>query len=63
MKALIFSEIKRQEAKRRLIATKQARKTFSSAATLQRRASLVGSGVKWRITNLRQVADAMAKWA
>jgi hypothetical protein len=25
--------------------------------------SLVGDGAKWQITNLRQVATAMAKWA
>jgi len=28
----------------------------------QRQVSLVGDGAKWRITNLRQVAGAMAKW-
>jgi hypothetical protein len=30
---------------------------------LQRRASLVGNGAKWRITNFSQVAQAMSKWA
>jgi len=29
----------------------------------QRRASLVGDGAKWRITNFKQVARAMSKWA
>ena len=46
---------------RLLAAVKQARKNARAATALQRRASLVGGGLKWRITNLRQVAEAMAK--
>ena len=34
-----------------------------AAAALQERASLVGKGAKWRITNFKQVARAMSKWA
>jgi hypothetical protein len=34
-----------------------------SALAYQRQVSLVGDGAKWQITNLRQVAAAMAKWA
>jgi hypothetical protein len=32
------------------------------AEMVQRRVPLVGSGAKWRITNLREVAQAMAVW-
>ena len=63
MKVLRYSEIKANEAKRRLTTVRQARKGLRSATALQRRVSLVGGGAKWRITNLRQVAGAMAKWA
>ena len=34
-----------------------------AAAAQQRRASLVGDGAKWRITNFKQVARAMSQWA
>ena len=63
MKVLRYSEVKEKEAKRRLATVQQARKGLRSAAVLQRRSSLVGGGARWRITNLRQVAGAMAKWA
>ncbi len=63
MEDLIYSEVKEQEVKRRLAAAKQARRNALAATALQGRASLVGGGSKWRITNLRQVAEAMAKWA
>jgi hypothetical protein len=33
------------------------------AACFQGRASLVGAGVKWRITNFKQVARALPTWA
>lgn len=42
---------------------RQAKKGLSAASTLQQRASLVGDGAKWKITNFRQVAGAMAEWA
>ena len=63
MKVLRHSEVKENEANRRLATVRQARKGLRSAAALQHRSSLVGGGAKWRITNLRQVAGAMAKWA
>ena len=62
MTMLRFSELKEQEANRRVQTIRQARKGSRAAALLQRRASLVGDGAKWRITNFRQVAGAMAKW-
>jgi hypothetical protein len=63
VKVLLHNEVKTQETRRRLAAVRLARKGARPAAVLQRRASLTGGGAKWRITNLRQVAGAMAKWA
>ena len=57
-----FNQIKRQEAQSRLAAIRKARRSPAAAAAQQRRASLVGDGAKWRITNLNEVARAMAKW-
>ena len=55
--------MKKQEAKNRMAAIRRARRSPAAAAAEQRRASLVGNGAKWRITNLNEVARAMAKWA
>ena len=55
-----YSEFKRLEARSRMAAIRQARKSPRSAAALQRRASLVGNG-GWRITNLREVVEALSK--
>ena len=63
MKTLSYSQVKRQEARSRMTAARKARRSPQLAAALQRRASLVGDGAKWRITNLNQVARAIAKWA
>ena len=63
MKTVDFSEVKRQEAQRRMAAARKARRSPQAAAAQQRRASLVGDGAKWRITNFKQVARAMSKWA
>jgi hypothetical protein len=58
-----FSEIKEQEAQSRMRAIRQARRSPRAAAALQKRASLVGNGAKWRITNFKQVARALASRA
>ena len=58
-----FQTMKRQEAQSRMAALRRARRSPAAAAAQQRRASLVGDGAKWRITNLDQVARAIAKWA
>jgi len=63
VKTAEFSQVKRQEARSRMAAIREARRSPQAAAKLQRRASLVGNGAKWRITNLRQVARAISKWA
>ena len=57
-----FHEVKRQEAQSRMAAVRKARRSPEAAARLQHRASLVGDGAKWRITNLNQVARAIARW-
>jgi len=61
VKVPLYSEIKAQEARHRRIVMKQ--RGSRSAMARQREVSLVGDGAKWQITNLRQVAAAMAKWA
>jgi hypothetical protein len=62
LKTMSLSEMKRQEAQSRMNTIRKARRGSKTAAKLQRRASLVGDGSKWRITNLNQVARAIAKW-
>jgi hypothetical protein len=62
VKTFSFQELKRQEARRRMAAVRRARRSPQAAAEEQRRASLLGNGAKWRITNLNQVARAIAKW-
>jgi hypothetical protein len=61
MKKISFSQMKKQEAKTRMAAIRRTRRSPATAAAEQRRASLVGNGAKWRITNLNEVARAMAK--
>lgn len=63
MKSARHATLKKQEALRRMAITRTAQRNAGAARRVQRRVSLVGSGVKWRITNLRQVARAMAAWA
>jgi hypothetical protein len=60
---MTFNQMKRQEAQSRMAAVRKARRSPKAAAALQHRASLVGDGAKWRITNFKQVARAMSKWA
>ena len=55
-----YSEFKKLEARSRMAAIRQARKSPRSAAAVQRRASLFGNG-EWRITNLREVVEALSK--
>jgi len=58
-----FSQMKKQEAQSRMAALRRARRSPAAAAAEQKRASLIGNGAKWRITNLNEVARAIAKWA
>jgi hypothetical protein len=61
MKKTSVSQVKKQEAENRMAAIRRARRSPAAAAAEQRRASLVGNGAKWRITNLNQVAREIAK--
>ncbi len=62
VKKISFREVRKQEARSRMAAIRRARRSPRAAAAEQRRASLVGNGANWRITNLKQVAQAIAKW-
>ena len=57
-----FERVKNREALRRSAALRAARRSPKAAAMLQSRVSLVGNA-EWRITNFKQVAHAMSKWA
>jgi hypothetical protein len=63
VKTVNFNEVKRQEAQSRMAAVRKARRSPQAAAALQQRASLVGKGARWRITNFKQVARTMSQWA
>ncbi len=63
VKKISFREMKRQEAQSRMAAIRKARRSPAAAAAQQKRGSLVGDGAKWRITNLNEVARAIAEWA
>jgi hypothetical protein len=63
VKTVDFNKVKRLEAQSRMTALRKAWRSPKAAAALQQRASLVGKGAKWRITNFKQVARAMSKWA
>jgi hypothetical protein len=63
VKTVDFNAVKRQEARSRMAAARRASRSPAAAAAEQKRASLVGNGAKWRITNFKQVARAMSKWA
>jgi hypothetical protein len=56
-----YNAVKEYEAKRRRAVIRQ--RGSRSAMSRQREVSLVGNGANWQITNLHQVAMAMAKWA
>lgn len=56
-------QMKKREEQARMSAVRKARQSPKAAAEQQRRASLVGDGAKWRITNLRQVVHAIAQWS
>ena len=62
VKTVDFNAVKRQEAQSRMAAARRASRSPAAAAAEQKRASLVGDGTKWRITNFREVARAIARW-
>jgi len=62
VKTVNFNAVKKQEARSRMTALRKARRSPQAAAEQQRRASLVGNGAKWRITNFKEVTRAMSRW-
>lgn len=54
--------IKLHEGKARLAGLNRARRSRADARAQQIRASLVGDGRKWEITNLKKAALVMASW-
>lgn len=54
--------IKQREGEARLAGLNRARRSRANARTQQVRASLVGDGRKWEITNLKKAALVMATW-
>jgi hypothetical protein len=58
-----FKTVKEQEARSRMMALRKARRSPKAAAEMQRRASLLGNGAKWKITNFKEVTRAMSRWA
>jgi hypothetical protein len=60
---MTFHQMKRREEQARMSAVRKVRQSPKAAVAQQRRASLVGDGAKWRITNLRQVVHAIAQWS
>jgi len=63
VKAQKVTDLKQQEARRRISAAAKARRNPRLAGQLQKRVSLVGGAAKWKIVNLEQSFAAMAKWA
>lgn len=59
MKTNSFAEMKREEARQRMAALRRARRSPAAARKEQRQASLFNGSVG-RITNLREVLQAMA---
>jgi hypothetical protein len=61
VRRMTFEQVKKLEAKNRMAAIRRARRSPAAAMAEQKRASLVGDGAKWRITNLAEVVRALAK--
>lgn len=60
MKRRSVAELKREEARQRMAALRRAGRSRRAALVEQRRASLVGDGGRWRMTNLTAVLKAMS---
>lgn len=59
---IAFNAIKQREAQSRLAALTRSGRGVAAADAQQQRASLVGDSSRWRITNLKAAAKAMASW-
>jgi len=62
MSALGIQQIKRLEGEARMDGVRTASRSAAEARDQQARASLVGGGHKWRITNLKKAIRVMATW-
>ena len=62
MKSNSFAGMKREEARQRMAGPRRARRSPAAARKEQREASMFNGSVG-RITNLREVLQAMAKYA
>jgi hypothetical protein len=62
MKIGSFADMKREEARQRMAALRRARRSPAAARKEQREASMF-NGSTGKITNLREVLEAMAKYA
>ncbi|MEY4327179.1 MAG: hypothetical protein RIS24_3350 [Verrucomicrobiota bacterium] len=62
MSALGIQQIKRLEGEARMDGVRTASRSAAEARDQQARASLVGGGHKWRITNLKKAVRVMATW-
>lgn len=62
MSAPSIQQIKRLEGEARMDGVRVASRSAAKARDQQARASLVGGGHKWRITNLKKAVRVMATW-
>jgi hypothetical protein len=60
VKTVSYRALKKQEASRRMASATRVRRSPQAVRLVQRRASLASPGARWKIVNLRQVAQAMA---
>jgi hypothetical protein len=63
VKTVSFNAVKRQEARSRMADLRAARHSRKAAAAIQGRSSLFGDASKWRITNFKQAAYSVSRWA
>ena len=60
--AVSINAIKQREGEVRQAGLNRARRTPAEARVQQRRASLVGTGRDWKLTNLASAARVMTTW-
>lgn len=62
MSVVSINAVKQREGEVRLAGLNRARRSRALARAQQQRASLVGTGRDWKITNLANTARVMATW-
>lgn len=63
MSVVSINTVKQREGEVRLAGLNRARRSRADARVQQQRASLVGTGRDWKITNLAKTARVMATWS